>query len=327
MGGACLLPSPRVLSNSPSVSMKSVFACMRPRIDGSVESSLRRRHEELGGARRSPGRKPRAGCGKTAPAIHPPDLLPPLRNVPADLGLGRRAAGQGRQMFSQRKRRRTSMVQARSGGGGSGLVLVPERQPDCDPPVPAGRPGLDGWWVAAGEGRLSARAEGATHRRGRPGTGGLRLRIECPGTLAASRHCVRRGWCPGARRRPAGLEAEPGLLARGPRRLARSGRHSRRHDPLHADRARSGDPRRSQESLPDLDDGGRGHSAALLYEPGRPVSLSLRIPTARGERRPPRGPVPLERVRPHQRLRRSTLARGGLPRRLAPGTPLGRRAG
>src|SRR3990172_9482355 len=157
-----------------------------------------------------------------------------------------------------------------AGGGGSGLVLVPERQPDCDPGFPASRPGLDGWWLAAGESRLSARTEGTAYR---------------------------------------------------------PGRHARCHAPLHGDRAWSGDPRRSQESIPDLDDGGRGHSAALLYEPGRPVSLSLRIPTARGERRPPRGPVPLERVRPHQRLRRSTLARGGIPRRLAPGTPLGRRLG
>src|SRR3972149_5141149 len=39
--------------------------------------SLRRRNEEPGGARRSRGRNPRAGCGKKAFAIQPPPVTPP----------------------------------------------------------------------------------------------------------------------------------------------------------------------------------------------------------------------------------------------------------
>ncbi len=111
----------------------------------------------------------------------------------------------------------------------------------------------------------------------------------------ASRHRVRPGaGRPGApRRRPAGLEASPcslredlvgwpvlaGILA-ATILFTLIGRGLAILD----DRKKFADPH--------SDDGGRGHSAALLYEPGRPVSLSLRIPTARGERRPPRGPVP-----------------------------------
>ena len=53
--------------------------------------NLRRRHEEPGGACRSPWSKLLAGRGKTSPAFHPPDLLPPLRHVPTDLGLAFRA--------------------------------------------------------------------------------------------------------------------------------------------------------------------------------------------------------------------------------------------
>src|SRR3990172_10136781 len=71
--------------NSTSVSMKSVFACMRPRNNGGT--NLRRRDKKPGEAHRSPGNKLLAGCGKTEPAFHPPDLLPPLRSLPADLGL------------------------------------------------------------------------------------------------------------------------------------------------------------------------------------------------------------------------------------------------